>query len=112
MVGAQVKAKNKQALLEGALQCLRDKGYAATRARRDPEVRAGLVEQLRPLKTLAASMFDQPRSPQARARRPDPSTPVAVILAIGDGLLTQLLLDPATAPSADDLFAFLDTVWG
>jgi AcrR family transcriptional regulator len=84
---------------------------ALAQALRVPELRAQLADHYRRARQMVASLVAASLGDGLAADDPRCTAVATLVIAACDGLALQSLLDPDSAPSADDLAAGLAAVW-
>lgn len=85
---------------------------AMAQAEHVPALRAQLAEQYRQSRATAVEMIASTVGPQLEAACISTATTGSLVLALVDGLMMQYLVDPDSAPGADELMALYDTLVG
>ncbi|SFQ56112.1 DNA-binding transcriptional regulator, AcrR family [Amycolatopsis arida] len=84
---------------------------ALAQAERAPALRAQFAEQYRRVRAKVAGLVAESLGGDARPDDPRCEAVASFVVAICDGLATQWLLDPAGAPTAEELSAGLTMLW-
>lgn len=80
-------------------------------AQREPELRAGLAEHMRRVRTMVAERAAQSLADGTTADDPRCRAVASFVMAVCDGLAVQCLLDPDATPTSTELVAGLGAVF-
>jgi AcrR family transcriptional regulator len=75
-------------------------------------LRAQLAEQYAQFRISAAAMLTTTIGPQLESVGLDPNTVSSLLIALGDGLILQSLIDPEAAPGSKELLAIYSSLTG
>jgi AcrR family transcriptional regulator len=84
---------------------------AFAQADRTPELREQLAGQYRQLRSHVAGLVAHELGGELGAEDPRARAIASFVISVCDGLAFQWLLDPASAPSGDELLAGLGLIW-
>ena len=85
---------------------------ALVQAEHSSRLREQLADQYRQFKASAVEMLNTTLGPVLSGAGLDPYVVSSLLLALGDGLIIQFLVDPEAAPGASDILAIYESLSG
>ncbi len=85
---------------------------ALAQAEHSPALRAQLAEQYNQFRSSAAAMLTTALGSQLESLGLDPNTVGSLLIALGDGLILQNLIDPESTPGSKELLAIYGRLTG
>jgi AcrR family transcriptional regulator len=85
---------------------------ALVQAEHSSRLREQLADQYRQFRNSATSMLTATLGPVLNGAGLDPRTVSSLLLALGDGLIMQFLVDPDDAPGAEEIVSVYETLTG
>jgi AcrR family transcriptional regulator len=85
---------------------------ALVQAEHSSRLREQLADQYRQFKASAVEMLNATLGPVLDGAGLDPYVVSSLLLALGDGLIIQFLVDPDAAPGADEILAIYESLTG